>query len=68
MTDVKKPLLAVRRLAEKGNKVVLSGAEGESYILNVQTKVKVPVKKKGGSFVIEAHFVKEIVPGFTRPA
>ena len=58
----------LRRLVEKGNKVVLSGAEGESYILNEQTKVKVPVKKKGGSFVIEAHFVKEIAPGFARPA
>ena len=68
VTDVKKPLLAVRRLVEKGNKVVLSGVEGESYILNEATKVKVPVKKKGGSFVIEAHFVKEIAPGFARPA
>jgi hypothetical protein len=68
VTDVKKPLLAVRRLVEKGNKVVLSGAEGESYILNERTKVKVPVKKKGGSFVIEAHFVKEVAPGFARPA
>jgi hypothetical protein len=68
VTDVKKPLLAVRRLVEKGNKVVLSGVEGESYILNEATKVKVPVKKKGGSFVIEAHFVKEVVPGFARQA
>ena len=31
-------------------------------------RMKVPVKKKGGSFVIEAHFVKEIAPGFARPA
>ncbi len=68
VTDVKKPLLAVRRLVEKGNKVVLSGDEGESYILNPQSKVRVPVRKKGGSFVIEAHFVKEITPGFARPA
>ena len=68
VTDVKKPLLAVRRLVEKGNKVVLSGVNGESYIQNEQSKVKVPVKKKGGSFVIEAHFVKEISPGFARPA
>ena len=68
VTDVKKPLLAVRRLVEKGNKVVLSGEEGQSYILNEKTKVKVPVKKKGGSFVIEAHFVKEVASDFTRPA
>ena len=68
VTDVKKPPLAVRRLVEKGSKVVLSGAEGESYILNEQTKVRVPVTKKGGPFVIEAHFVKEMVPGFARLA
>ena len=68
VTDVKKPLLAVRRLVEKGNKVVLSGVDGESYIQNEQSKVKVPLKKKGGSFVIEAHFVKEISPGFAWPA
>jgi hypothetical protein len=48
-------------LVEKGNKVVPSGTEGESYILNELTKVKAPVKKKGGSFVVEAHFVKDVV-------
>ncbi len=58
-TDVKKPLLAVRRLVERGNKVVLSANEGESYIHHVGTKVKVPVRKKGGSFVIEARFVQK---------
>jgi hypothetical protein len=68
VTDVKKPLLAVRRLVEKGNKVVLSGVDGESYILNEATRVKVPVKKKGGSFVVEAHFVKEIASGFAGQA
>ena len=57
VTDVRKPLLAVRRLVEKGNKVVLAGGDGESYILNEATGVKIPIKKKGGSFVIEAHFV-----------
>ncbi len=57
VTDVRKPLLAVRRLVEKGNKVVLAGGDGESYIMNEATGVKIPIKKKGGSFVIEAHFV-----------
>ena len=69
VTDVKKPLLAVRRLVEKGNKVVLAEGEGESFIQNMATKVKVPVKKKGGAFVIEAHFVKKAESlGFTRRA
>ena len=65
VTDVRKPLLAVRRLVEKGNKVVLAGGDGESYILNEPTGVKIPIKKKGGSFVIEAHFV---LKGFQRQA
>ena len=53
-------MLAVRRLVEKGNKVVLSAGDGDSYIQNVESKVKVPIKKKGGSFVIEAHFGKSV--------
>ena len=40
VTDVRKPLLAVRRLVEKGNKVVLAGDDEESYIMN---KATVPV-------------------------
>ena len=42
--------------------------ELQNHGINEQTKVKVPVKKKGGAFVIEAHFVKEIAPRFARPA
>ena len=61
VTDVKKLLLAVRRLVEKGNRVVLSAGDGESYIQNVSSKIKIPIVKKGGSFVIEANFVKKAV-------
>ena len=63
VTDVRKPLLAVRSLVEKENKVVLVGDDEESYVMNKATKVKIPVKKKGGAFVIEAHFVKQVVAG-----
>ena len=58
VTDVKKPILLVRRLVAKGNHVVLSSGEGESYIMSIESQVRVPIKKKGGSFVIEARFVK----------
>ena len=58
VTDVKKPLLAVRRLVENSNVVLLSGVEGESYIMNKEAKVRIPLVKKGGSFVIEAEFVQ----------
>ena len=60
VADVRKPLLAVRRLVEKGNTVVLAGCEGESYVYHEASNTKVPIKKKGGSFVIEAHFVKQV--------
>ena len=45
MTDVKKPLLAVRRLVERGNKVVLAAGDGESNIYSDWSKTKVPVKR-----------------------
>ena len=61
VTDVKKPLLAVRRLVENGNTVVLSNVEGESYITNKEAKVRIPIAKKGGSFVIEANFVRGFI-------
>ena len=63
VTDVRKPLLAVRRLVEKGNTVVLAGDGEESYIMNKAAKLRIPIKKKGGSFVIEAHFVKQVFTG-----
>ena len=61
VTDVRKPLLAVRRLVERGNQVVLASGDGESYVYNTVNKTTVPVKKKGGSFVIEAQFVKQML-------
>ena len=65
VTDVKKPLLAVRRLVERGNVVMLSNGEGGSYVYNKEANLKIPVVKKGGSFVIEADFAQG--PGFTGP-
>ena len=68
VTDVRKPLLAVRRLVEKGN-VVISGPEfGQGYIHNVQSGKKIMMEKKGGAFVIKAHFVKDIESDFNRQA
>jgi hypothetical protein len=69
VTDVKKPLLAVRRLVEKGCTVTLANEEGESFVENKDSKVKIPIIKKGGSFVIEARFVKKVLQeGFQRQA
>ena len=69
VTGVKKPLLAVRRLVEKGCTVTLGGGEGESFIKSKETEVRIPVVRKSGSFVIEARFVKKMVTeGFARQA
>ena len=64
VTDVKKPLLAVRRLVENWCVVTMANGEGESFIMNKESKVKIPIVKEGGSFVIEARFVKKAVEGF----
>ena len=66
VTDVKKPLLAVRRLVEKGNVVMFGPEPCQNYICNLQTGKKILMEKKGGAFVIRARFVKEIDAGFTR--
>jgi hypothetical protein len=74
VTDVKKPLLAVRRLVERGSVVSFGPEPSDNYIQNVETGKKISMEKRGGSFVIKAHFVKEISSvtgaesGFTRQA
>ena len=72
VTDVKKPLLAVRRLVEKGNVVSFGPKPDQHYIRNIATGRKIEMEKKGGAFVIKAHFMKEMADasstatGFTR--
>ena len=51
VTDVRKPLLAGRRLVEKSN-IVQCGPELETnFIMNVESGKKIMMKSKGGSFV-----------------
>ena len=71
VTDVKKPLLACRRLVEIGNVVQLGPEPWQNYIMNVETGKKFMMEKRGGSFVIKAHFVKKLEgdkAGFPRQA
>ena len=60
VTDVKKPLLAVRRLVEKGNVVRFGPKPGESYIANIETGKRIPMERKGHSFVTKAEFVRDL--------
>ena len=45
---------------------------GDNYIKNIETGKKIPMERRGGSFVLKAHFVTEVAgteeedPGFTR--
>ena len=66
VTDVKRPLLAVRRLVEKGNVVMFGPEPHQTYILHVASGRRIPMERRGGTFVIKAHFVKELSSGFTR--
>ena len=45
------------------------GPEPENnFIMNVESGKKIMMKRKGGSFVIEANFVKKLEPVFARQA
>ena len=60
VTDVRKPLLAVRRLVEKGSVVSFGPDPNDNYIYNKATGKRIPMEKKGGSFIIKAHFAAEV--------
>ena len=55
-----KPLLAVRRLVERGSSVSFGPPPEDNYIINKRAGVVIPMEKRGGSFVSKAHFMKEI--------
>ena len=62
VTEVRKPLAAVRRLVEKGNVVQFGPEERHNYILNLQTRKKIKMHKKGGSYVLRVEY-KKWIPG-----
>ena len=66
VTDVKKPLLAVRKLVEKGNVVMFGPEPSQNYIHNIEAGKKIMMEKKGGAFVIKAYFMKGIESDFLK--
>ena len=52
---------------EKGNVVSFGPEPEQNYIRNVATGKEIKMERKGGAFVIKAHFVKELESGFIRP-
>ena len=69
MMDVKKPLLVVRSLDERGNMVQFG--PWQNYIMSAETGKKIMMERKGGSFVIDPNFAKRLEgasQGFPRRA
>ena len=56
VTDVRKPLLAVKRITEKGNVVQFGPAESDNYIKNKLSGNKILLRKKGGSYIMDVSF------------
>ena len=65
-SDVQKPLAAVWRIADKGNRVCFGPGPEDNYIQNVSSGEKIAMIRKGGSYIIKADFVKD--QGFGRQA
>ena len=66
VTDVRRPLLAVRRLVEVGSVVKFGAEEKDNFILLSSGK-KIPLKRQGGSFVIKARFMKDLAEPVEQP-
>ena len=60
VSDVRKPLAAVWRIAEKGNRIQFGPTDEECFIQNISTGEKVGLKRKGGSYVMEVEFLKKV--------
>lgn len=68
VTNVQKPLASVRRIVEKGNKVVFGGDHGQSYIEGVNGK-KVMLSEKNGIYTLPVEYLQEMnAKVFVRPA
>ena len=58
VTDVKKPLLSVRRLCEQGNIVQFGQDSRNSFVRNLQTSECIPLERRGNSWVIPSEFAQ----------
>ena len=57
VSDVRKPLAAVHRIAEKGNIVQFGPRPEDNHITNAASGARVMMVRKGGSYVIPAEKV-----------
>jgi hypothetical protein len=66
VSDVQKPLAAVRRIVEKGNIVQFGPRDEDNFIKSNSSGLKIFMVKKGGSYVVPAELLME--EGFQRQA
>ena len=66
VSDVKKPLVAVWRIAEKGNIVQFGPTNKDCFVQNIASGEKVGLRKKGGSYVMAVEFMKKLDSTFQR--
>ena len=58
VTDVKKPLISVRRIVERDNIVNFGPEQGDNYILNRKSGNKILLRPNGkGSYIMDVEFV-----------
>ena len=58
VADVKKPLISVKRIVEKGNHVAFGPEAKDNYIMNKATGDKVVLRSNGkGSYLLDVAFV-----------
>ena len=57
VTEVKKPLAAVWRIAAQGNRVIFGPGPRDNYIENIATGKKTHMEQKGGSYVLAVEYL-----------
>ena len=58
VTDVKKPLLAVSRLCERGNLVQFGPEPHQNFVMNVATGERLTMLRRGNSWVLPGEFAE----------
>ena len=58
VSEVKKPLVAVWRIVEKGNRVQFGPEAEDNFVENIGSGEKIWMRKVGGSYVMDVDFVE----------
>ena len=56
VADVRKPLVAVKRISEKGNLVQFGLQKEDNFIQNKQTRDKIFLREQGNSYIMDVQF------------